>query len=74
VTFERLFAAQFYSRAAIENTAAAFVGICDVRMDQDPKGTRVTFLLPEGANEDVVREFCNVALVAAIEADLGPAG
>jgi hypothetical protein len=71
ITRTRLFSNHIYPRSAIEGAALAFGGICDVRVEDDPDGTRATLELPEGANDDLVGEFCNIALVTAIEMRLG---
>ena len=71
-TSTQIFSARLYPRAAVENAAAGFREICDVRVEDDPTGTRATLVLPEGAGEDVMREFCNVALAAAVEIHLSP--
>jgi hypothetical protein len=68
----RLFSTRIYPRSAVEAAATAFRGICDVSLADDPVGTRATLELPDGAGEEVVGEFCNLALAAAIEARLGP--
>jgi len=70
-THSLLFSARIYPRAAIDSAAAAFRGICDVRVDDGSDGTRATLELPEGAGEEVVGEFCNIALAAAVEMQLG---
>jgi hypothetical protein len=67
-----LFSTRIYPRSSIEAAAAAFRDICEVRLTDDPVGTRATLTLPDGAGEEVVGEFCNLALAAAIEARLGP--
>jgi hypothetical protein len=66
-----LFSARIYPRAAIEGAIDAFRGVCDVRAEDDPCGTRATFELPEGASEDVLGEFCNIALATAVEMHIG---
>lgn len=69
----RTFSATLYPRAALETAVLAFQGICSVRLvDDGTEAVRATFELPSAATEDVVAEFCNVALVASIEAQLGP--
>lgn len=66
-----LFSARIYPRAAIEGAIGAFRGVCDVRIEDDPSGTRAMLELPDGAGEDVVGEFCNIALATAVELHLG---
>jgi hypothetical protein len=72
-THSQLFSARIYPRSAVEGAASAFQGVCQVRLDNDPVGTRATLELPDGAGEDVVGEFCNLVLAAAIETRLGSA-
>jgi hypothetical protein len=69
--YSRLFSTRIYARFALEAAAAAFYGICDVHLAEEPAGTRATLQLPDGAGDEVVGEFCNLALAAAIEARLG---
>lgn len=69
----QVFSPRLYPRAAIDRAAADFREICDVCIEDDPDGTRATLVLPDGAGDDVMREFCNIALVAAIESHLSPA-
>lgn len=67
----RTFSASIYPRAALEAAALAFQGICRVNLTDERQAVRAEFELPPEATEDVVAEFCNVALVASIEAQLG---
>lgn len=67
----RTFSTSLYPRSAVEVAVVAFQGICEVSIDQEPGATRATFELPDGATDDLVAEFCNVALIAAVEAQFG---
>ena len=67
----RTFAASLYPRAALDTAVLAFQGICEVTLEGERGAIRAVFELPPEATEDVVAEFCNVALVASIEAQLG---
>lgn len=67
IASSRAFSARLYPRAAIESAALDFKEICAVRIEDDPDGTRVTLALPPDAGEDVMGEFCNLALKAAVE-------
>ena len=49
----------------------AFHGICEVSVEDELGGIRATFELPDGATEDVIGEFCNVALITAVEVEFG---
>ena len=69
----RAFSARLYPRPAIESAALGFKDICEVRIEDDPEGTRVTLALPSDGGEEVMREFCNLALTAAVEIHLGSA-
>jgi hypothetical protein len=70
ISSSRAFSARLYPRAAIESAALGFKEICEVRLEHDPDGTRVTLALPADAGEDLMDEFCNLALTAAVEIHL----
>ena len=67
-----IFFARIYPRAAVEHAVTAFREICSIRVEDVPEGMRAVVNLPEGAGDDVVGEFCNVALAAAVELQLAP--
>jgi hypothetical protein len=67
ISCSRDFSARLYPRTAIESAILGFKEICDIRIEDYPDGTRVTLALPADAGEDVVDEFCNIALRAAVE-------
>jgi hypothetical protein len=67
-----IFSARIYPRAAVESAVTAFGDICRIRVEDVPEGTRAVVDLPEGAGDDVVGEFCNIALAAAVELQLAP--
>jgi hypothetical protein len=69
-TSRRVFAGNLYPLRALESASAAFGEVCPTHLEEVPEGTRVTFDLPEGADVDLVGEFSNIALVAAIEIHL----
>jgi hypothetical protein len=65
-----IFSARIYPRAAVESAVTAFREICEIRIHDVPEGMRAVISLPEGAGDDVVGEFCNIALAAAAETHL----
>jgi hypothetical protein len=67
----RTFSTKLYPRSALEAAVLSFQGICEVRLAEEPTGICATFELPTGATETVIDEFCNVALIASVEAQLG---
>lgn len=67
----RTFSANLYPRSAVEAAVLAFHGICEVSVEDELGGIRATFELPDGATEDVIGEFCNVALITAVEMEFG---
>lgn len=68
---ERTFSTALYPMPALEAAVLAFQGICKVSLEGEAGAVRAIFELPSEATEDVVAEFCNLALVASIEAQLG---
>ena len=67
----RTFSTSLYPRSAVESAVLAFQGICEVSVEDELGGIRATFELPDGATEDVIGEFCNVALITAVEMQFG---
>lgn len=66
----RVFSSQLYPRAALENAARAFEGVCPVQLEDAPSGVAVSLEAPEDADADLMGEFSNLALVTAIELHL----
>lgn len=73
MTSSLLVSPRLYPRAVIEGAAQAFVGICEVEIEDQEQGLQVTLFLPESGETEVAREFFNLALKAAIELHLGSA-
>lgn len=70
-TVERVFAARLYPRSAIDRAVEQFRTVCPVEVEDVPRGTRVILELPVDADEQIVGEFCNAALAAALEHHVG---
>jgi hypothetical protein len=68
---ERVFAARLYPREAVLTAAEQFREVCPVEVLDLPKGTRAILEVPPGADDEVVGEFCNAVLAAAMELHLG---
>ena len=67
MTDVRMVSEWLYPRAALDGAVHAFRGICEVRVEDTPKGSKVTVVSPEAAGREVSDEFFNLALVAAAE-------
>lgn len=72
MTDVRVASPRLYPLAALEVAVNAFRGICEVQVQADPEGTRVTVIAPEGAGREVADEFFNLALAASAEALMDP--
>jgi hypothetical protein len=66
----RTFAGEIYPRRAVESAAVTMRDVCDVRIDDEKGGVRVTLDLPDAGAADLLHEFSNLALIAAIEEHL----